>query len=304
VATPPQASEAFYKTLQSYQLLLLTAVRSLWSGVLPGNFDGSWRRIGPQVVAITAGAQLASATAGVQYVPRVLAETGQPDEPLVRIRPQAFAGVAQDGRNLGTLLEGSVRIAKRASADGATAERALELGGNWLDMAARTLAADAARDAVQAEIAVRKDMGYVRLVNPPCCPDCAVLAGKWYRSNVIMPRHENCDCQFIPASENVAGDYTTDPAELYKRGLITGLTRSQRARIDDGADITKVLNEGRDRWRERMAAQRKAAKAGRRTTWGSDTVQQPERQTIHSFLDSLVSQVEAARAMRDAGIAE
>jgi hypothetical protein len=94
-------------------------------------------------------------------------------------------------------------------------------------------------------------MGWVRQVNPPCCSRCAVLAGKWYSRNDIMPA-PRCDCLLIPSQENVAGDFTTDPVELHRRGLINDLSRDQAKRIADGADPVKVLNEGRDRWRVRL----------------------------------------------------
>jgi len=309
VATPPQASEAFYKTLQGYQLLLLTAVRSLWAGMLPGNFDGSWARLGPQVVAVTAGAQLAAATAGVQYVPAVLAETNQPDEPLARIRPAAFAGVAQDGRDLGSLLEGSVRVAKRASADGATAERALELGGNWLDMVAQTLATDAARDAVQAEISIREGMRWARMVNPPCCSRCAVLAGRTYSWKADFLRHPRCDCLAIPATEANAEDYVTNPRALVERGLITDLTKAQKQRLDDGADLSRVLNESRDRWRTHLRELREFRKARDDARFRPKSpIAAGPRETfltrMMAGLNEVDDAVKRARDLRDAGIAE
>jgi hypothetical protein len=302
----PRTSSAFYRALQRLQVILLGSARTAWAQMAPSALDASWRQVGPALIEVTAAVQLAAATAATQYVPAVLAETGQPDEPEARIRPQAFAGVASDGRDLSSLLEGSVRVAKRAAGEGASPPRALEMGGDWLAMAAQTIATDAARDAVAAEIMVRKSMGWVRMVNPPCCSRCAVLAGRWYSWQADFPRHPRCDCQAIPARENVAGDLLTDPQRLVDRGLVTDLTEAQKARLADGADLTRVLNESRDRWRERMAAERKAAKAaaGRRTTWGTDTRPQPKQQTIHDFMASLTSQVEAKRRLQELGIAD
>jgi hypothetical protein len=40
--------------------------------------------------------------------------------------------------------------------------------------------------------------------------------------------------------------------------MVTDLSTDQRKRLNDGADLVKVLNESRDRWRVRMAADRAA----------------------------------------------
>jgi hypothetical protein len=299
---PPQASETLYTTLQRYQLLLVFGARRLWQAMTP-DFDRSWASIAPSLAMLTSGAQLASAQLGAAYVPAVLAETGQPDRPEARVRPQAFAGVASDGRSLPGLLEGAVVTSKRAVERGASPDAALLGGQKWLEVALRTAVADAARDATQAELLVRRAGGYVRMVNPPCCSRCAVLAGKWYRSNDILPRHPACDCQLIPAAENVAGDFLTDPTELARRGLINDLTRNQQERLDQGADLGKVLNESRDRWRERMAADRRATKsASKRTQWAG--AEPGEAATIHDFMANLTSRVDVLKEMRAAGIAQ
>jgi hypothetical protein len=158
------------------------------------------------------------------------------------------------------------------------------------------------RDATQAELLTRPRIGYVRMVNPPCCSRCAVLAGKHYRSNDIMPRHPRCDCLLIPSTEAVAGEFTTDPTALAKRGLINDLSANQRKRIADGADLPKVLNESRDRWRERMAADRRAAKAASKRTQYAGA-QPGQARTVHDFMAHLTSRVDVLNEMRAAGIA-
>ena len=317
---PPQATADLYSTLQRYELLLVTAGRRLWRRMAPDNFDGSWAQIAPQMVAFTSGAQLAAAQAATTYVPAVLDETGQPDRPEARVRPQAFAGVASDGRSLAGLLEGAVVASKRAATTRTYVETvgslrtrttvpgldggdALALGQKWLEQALQTAVADAMRDATQAELLVRPQVGYVRMVNPPCCSRCAVLAGKWYRSNDIMPRHPGCDCLLIPSTENMAGTFRIDPSALARRGLINDLSANQRKRIADGADLPKVLNESRDRWRERMAADRRATKAAsKRQQWAG--AEPGQAATVHDFMAHLTNRVDVLNKMRAAGIAD
>lgn len=305
----PESSKNFYRSLQRIQLVLMMSGRRLWSR-MGADFDRSWLDVAPGLVAITSAAQLAAARQAVGYVPAVLAETGQPDEPDVRIRPQAFAGRASDGRSLPGLLNGAVVKAKEA-APTMPPDMALAKGGAWLDSVLRTAVADAARDTTSAEIIARDNMGYVRQINPPCCSRCAVLAGKWYRFNDIMPRHVSCDCLIIPSAENIAGDFTTNPQALVDRGMVNDLTKGQRQRLDEGADLSKVLNESRDRWRERMAADRRAAGPvdalgrSRPTGWmGGGSNPPPVGTTVHQLMDRLTNRVNAVDGMKSAGIAE
>jgi hypothetical protein len=299
----PQASADLYSTLQRYQLLLLFGARRLWRG-MSQDFDASWARIAPSLVALTSGAQLAAARAGAAYVPAVLEETGQPDRPEAAVRPQAFGGVASDGRSLVGLLEGSVVASKRAVARGLDPAQALLGGRSWLETALQSAVADAARDATQAAIITRPDMGWVRQINPPCCSRCAVLAGKWFAWNDGFLRHPRCDCVHIPSRENRSGDFVTDPDALVKRGLITDLTPGQRERLDGGADLVKVLNESRDQWRLRLAADRQARKRGVPQWAGGGSNPPPLGTTIHQLMDRLTDRVEALQAMRRLGIAE
>lgn len=293
---PPQASEDFYRTLQRLQLVLVAAGRRAWSRMRP-DFDPSWAEVAPSLVTVTAASQLAAARAATEYMPAVLAETEQPDRPEARVRPRAFAGVASDGRSLVGLLEGSVRQAKVASGRGMAADDALAYGGRWLEMALQTAVEDAARDATAAEIVVRQNMGWVRMINPPCCSRCAVLAGKWYRWNDGFLRHPRCDCVHIPTVENAADDYVTDPQLLVQRGLITDLSKAQQGRLSEGADLTRVLNESRDAWRARMAVERK--KKARETA----TVPPPAA-SVNDFLSRLTSRVDAINEMRAAGFVD
>lgn len=308
---PPQASEELAASLQRLQLLLIAAARRAWSLLTPGALDASWGRVAPSLVRVTGAAQLAAATAATAYVPAVLGETGQPDRPEALIRPRAFAGVAYDGRPLDTMLAGGVRYAKAGIKSGASVDEALVGGREWLEQALQTAVADAARDATAASIAVRQTTGWVRMVSPPCCPRCAVLAGVWYRWNKPLPRHPGCDCQFIPAAEDVAGDFTTDPTELYRRGLIRDLSADQRKRLDGGADLTRVLNESRDHWRERMAVERKRTRAELKRQrlaaqqWGDGNgVTQLPPGGIQDFMAHLTSRVDALNALKRNGIAE
>lgn len=277
------------------------------------DMDASWAAVGPPLVAIASAAQLAAATAATAYVPAVLAQTAQTavGSPVAIVVPTAFAGVAADGRSLPGLLTSAVVQAKLATrpqsvvdgggksvtVPGRAPADALALGGRALDGLLQTVAADAARGATQAEIAVRENVGYVRMVNPPCCGRCAILAGKWFPWNAGFPRHPRCDCLGIPATENVAGSLLTDPRALLESGLVR-VSRRERERLDRGDDIYKVINESRDMWRARIAEQKAGATAEERAARD-----QKARQGLEDLFASTRSRVDAVKAMRDQGYA-
>jgi hypothetical protein len=306
----PEAAQEHYRTLQRLQVVLVGAGRRAWAR-MGSEFDRSWLAIAPGLLTVTAATQLAAARAATQYVPAVLEEQGTPVDPLVRVRPEAFAGRASDGRSLAGLLYGAVSTSRVGMKRGLDGGDALEQGQRWLESALRTVVTDAARDAIQAEVVARPTVQYVRVINPPCCSRCAVLAGRVYNWNASFDRHVNCDCSALPTTLGNADKYLLNsPEKLVKAGQITDLTKGQRERLADGADLSKVLNESRDRWRERMAADRRAAgpvdRLGRSRPqgWaGGGSNPPPVGTTIHDLMARLTDQVDAARAMQAAGIA-
>ena len=244
----PQAAADHYLRQQRLTVATVAAVRRVWNR-MGDDFDRSWGTVGPQAVLLTTAAQFRAAREAVAYVPAVLAETGQPDDPEGETTVRAIVGTASDGRPLPSLLYGAVTTAKAAVANN-DPDSALERGGRWLDMAVQTQIADAARNAISVAITARPTItGYVRMLNPPSCSRCAILAGKWFRWNTGFARHPRCDCRHIPSSESLADGLTTDP-----RRYFDSLTETQQNRIftsggaqaiRDGADIGQVVNARR-----------------------------------------------------------
>lgn len=214
------------------------------------DFEASWANVvGPQVTVLTSAAQLAAARNAAEYLPAVLAETGLPDTPAGALVPRAFAGTASDGRALDSLLHGSVVQSGKAYTATGSESSALAAGQSWLDGAVMTQVADAGRGATSVGIAVRPGTGYVRMLNPPSCSRCAVLAGRWYRYSAGFDRHPRCDCVHVPSLENIANDVRTDP-DAYFRSLSKSeqdriFTNSGAQAIRDGADMGQVVNARR-----------------------------------------------------------
>jgi hypothetical protein len=306
VAEPPQASRDFYGALQRFQLALVGIGRRLWRQVLPGDLDGSWARVAPQMVAYTAGAQLAAARTAADYVPAVLAETGQRDDPDARVRPEAFAGTAYDGRPLDTLLEGGIR--HRQSQDrhrrgpGRSTRRRPAMAG---DRAPHRRHRRRPRRHRRPDRRTRRrrlgTAGQPALLLPLRRPRRQMV-----RLEPGVPPPPALRLRAHPRRENMAGSFVTDPHELWRRGLITDLSLAQEKRLEQDADLVKVLNESRDRWRVRMALQRKAEKeaAKRRGAWGTNEPTPLPPGGIQDFLSHLTSRVEALRELEARGITE
>lgn len=277
------------------------------------NFDQSWAGVAPGLFSVTSAAQLAAASAALEYVPAMLAELGTPVTPVGVVQARAFAGVAADGRSLAGLLRSPVVRAKAATrtrvvvdkVDGGTVrtlvpgrspEQALAEGGRWLDGLLQSAVTDAGRGATQAAIAARPGVGFVRRVNPPCCGRCAVLAGRWYRYDAGFKRHLQCDCVIEPAKQSDAHMLITDPDDLFDNDLVHGLTKRERAALDAGESRNRVINTSRNMWRARAVEQRA-------TTSGSPTGQRDAmaRQGLEDIFADARNRIDALAAMRAAG---
>lgn len=189
---------------------------------------GDWRDA-RRIAEIVALFQIQAAQDAIDSIDPMLAEQGIEAAPAAApAAAAAFAGTAMDGRPLVSLFE-------QATSAGAAALMAV------------TQIQDSARSAAGVAIVTRPRVGYVRMLNPPSCSRCVILAGRFYRWSGGFQRHPGCDCRHIPSTENVAGDLTTDPMEYYRsldeagRIKLAGSKANYQA-IEDGADLAQVVN--------------------------------------------------------------
>lgn len=202
-----------------------------------------------QLFPTVAAAQLISASTADSYTDRVLAEQGYDDIAGGLVDPGAFAGIASDGRPLDSLLFHPVISTKATLATGAPLDTALKVGANALTNIVATQIADAGRIADAVAVAARPNVGFVRMINPPACSRCAVLAGRFYRFNRGFPRHPRCDCVHIPSLEATSDDLRLDTDRYF-----ASLPRAEQDRlftpagaeaIRAGSDIGQVVNARR-----------------------------------------------------------
>jgi hypothetical protein len=236
------------------QLLARRAVLAagrLWRQLDPKAIRASWHgQVGPAVTRLLTNAQLEAASTAEEYVSAMLVLQGIEGDPAGTLTPSAFAGVASDGRDLATLLELSNLYALRQIGQGATAAQGLAVGERWLSLAVGTQVLDAGRVANGVAIASRPEVsGYVRMLSPPSCGRCAVLAGRFYRWNQGFQRHPKCDCLNVPAGDQGwarSEGFLDDPRSAIRDGNVTGLSRADtKAIIEDGADVGQVINAHR-----------------------------------------------------------
>ncbi|MEW2161437.1 hypothetical protein AB0912_00270 [Streptomyces sp. NPDC007084] len=245
-------------------------VRTLWRQIDRGDISGSWEDLAPQLVTAVTEAQTKAAALADPYLDDVLAAEGA-DAAGARLVPGALAGIASDGRPLISLLyqpviDWKVRLAAGQSPDDAfrgSLASALRITG--------TQVADAGRGATGAAMAGRRTIqGYVRVVQPPACGRCIILAGKEYGWNRGFQRHPRCDCIHLPTTLIARNQHrgrlgsdsftpTTRPGGgaagfLDPRAYFGSLSRAEQNRvfgeagaraIREGADMAQIVNARR-----------------------------------------------------------
>lgn len=243
----PEAVSRQYQTQAQIAATTAASVRSL-AMRMGSDFDTGWAAVRDSVLAVAQAGRSETVQTALPYVSSVLAETGQASAPYGELVAARFIADAPDGRSMESLVDLTPIRAKAAVAGGAADTVAVQQAASWLSGTMLTVLADTRRDVYSVDIAQNLAVtGYVRMLQPPSCGRCVILAGKWFRWNEGFRRHPRCDCIHIPASENVAGSYTTDPYAYFR-----SLTETDQARLfgkreaeairDHGADIYRVMN--------------------------------------------------------------
>lgn len=214
-------------------------VQRQWRNV--GDDFSGWPNVSQRMVGMLSAAQLGAAKAGAAYVPQALGAHGYDKQPLATVNPQAFAGIASDGRPLDSLLYGGVVHARESLGRGESFPDAMKAGGKFLDTAVRTQVADAGRGAAGVAVAARQNVGYTRMVSAPCCQRCAVLSGKFFKWNAGFQRHPRCDCRHVPATGETWQGLTSE----IDLDQISDLSSAQRMALEDGADLGQIVNARR-----------------------------------------------------------
>lgn len=243
----PRSAETYAAEQRTEIQAAVAALLRLWRrmGV---DFDASWLAVGPQLLQVLDLAQERVTAGALAYMPAVLAETGQRlHQPAYELEEDALVGAAGDGRPTESLLYGAVTHAKQAVATGSSPTAALVRGGEFLSLAAGTALSDTGRTAEKVAGHARRVTGYVRMLNPPSCGRCIILAGSWTSSRTAFRRHPGCDCRNIPEAETTADDVTVGVegylSDLDDAALAKALGSKANAQaFRDGADPIQIVN--------------------------------------------------------------
>jgi hypothetical protein len=198
----------------------------------------------PEIAAQGARYQYASAAVATQTIAGFAGKA-----PLTN--PQAFMGVSSRGFSLTEPIIATIDRVVPAPVEA--------MPQAWWDDAKVFMAEleqlfvsevqDAGRTASQVEIVSEPDwQNYVRMLNPPSCARCTILAGRIYRDIDAFQRHPLCDCIMVPCQDwQDAHDngLIASPAQAFAAGQVRGLSEADARAIRDGADMTEIVNATR-----------------------------------------------------------
>lgn len=245
----PRSAELYGAEQRTEIRAAVAASLRLWRR-MGTEFDQSYALIEPSLLRVADAAQERVAAGAQEYIPAVLAETGQARAvaPRFDVNATSLVGTAGDGLPTDGLLYGAVTHTKSQVAAGRTPNQALASGSQWLSTAMGTLLSDTGRASELLAMQARPVSGYVRMLEPPSCGRCVVLAGKWSRLSVAFPRHPKCDCRNIPSSESDGMDLTVNPREYFDQldeaaqNKMMGSKANADAVREHGADQAQIIN--------------------------------------------------------------
>lgn len=254
--TARQIGLRHYRKQARIARLTANQVQALWRLLDASDLTTSWNaRIGPRIVqAVTAG-QLASAALADDYVDAVVEAEGAVSDRVGRVKPAAFAGAAADGRSLESLMYLSVITSKERIGRGMAVDDALMMGLRQALRMGSSEVTQAGRSAVGSSMTGQRTIqGYVRVVQPPACSRCIILAGKEYGWNKGFQRHPKCDCVHLPTTLIARHQHRDRGGFIDPNAYFGSLSRAEQDRvftaagaraIREGADIGQVVNARR-----------------------------------------------------------
>ena len=247
----PRPAVDHYRRMQRLQIASGQLAGRAWRTVDPDRISETWANAIPELSDSVSSVQVRAATLGSSYTANTLAAQGLYTAPDVWVNPAAFGGWSSRGAPLESALYSVAPQVKQLLGRGHSLESAMRSGERMAHMLARTQVADAGRTAAGVDTFARRGVLYTRMLNPPSCSRCAILAGRLYRNNEGFLRHPNCDCVHVATSTSAAEreGLVSDPYEYFE-----SLSEAEQDRIytkagaqaiRDGGDMFQVVNSRR-----------------------------------------------------------
>lgn len=215
----------------------------------PQDIDRWEREMGPEVIRVITRAQqenaeLVNLTHGMS-----LTGQGYQLEPLGYLDPRRMAGTMPNGDALDLIPRAVANRVRERLETGSTPEAAWRAGNELLATITQTALSDSSRMAkMVAGLATPRTL-YVRVLNPPSCSRCAVLAGKKGHWAEPFQRHPQCDCSQIAVPAGSEADFTGP--EFDGDAFFNSLSEAEQNRqfgkaaaeaIREGANMNQVVN--------------------------------------------------------------
>lgn len=232
-----------YRFSRSLTLAAMRAAIRAWRRLDPGAVSRSWTAdsVGTDLHGTLFIAKRRAAAEADPYLDEFFGESRP--FPLLRINPEAWADEAADGRRLDRLLLQPAIQALALQRNGTPPLESVRAGEVSLARLIQSEIQAAGRSADQVAMATRPQVtGYTRLLNPPSCGRCVILAGRFYRWSEDFERHPNCDCTQVPVDEAPDSGSLVDPLEAIRAGEVRGLSKADEEAILSGADPSQVIN--------------------------------------------------------------
>lgn len=248
----PQPTVQHYRRVQRLQTIAILAATRAWRSVDTEYISESWSDALPEATAALTLVQGRAATLGASYGADTLASQGLYEAPQEWVDPSGFAGRSSRGFPLEAALYSAAPHVKSLIAGGLDSREAMRRGSSFIGAVAQTQVADAARGAAGVDTFARPNVGYVRMLNPPSCSRCSVLAGRFYKHNAGFLRHPRCDCVHVQTTAAKAATnegLIHDPYEYFESLSATEqdrlYTKAGAQAIRDGSDLFQVVNSRR-----------------------------------------------------------
>lgn len=253
-------AQAWYQRQALLARKTAQAVQGWWATLDQANLDASFAKISPRLVGAIGAGQMLASTGADNYVAQTTAAQGLATAAAGRVDPRAFAGLvypfATDADQspewtMQELVRQPLITAKVAIAKGQPVDTAMMQGRVQLVRLATTQVQDAGRGAVSVGMVQRPEVEhYIRVLTPPSCSRCVVLAGMISTWDTAFLRHPFCDCINVPVGDiDRAKDFHINPHSYFdslsKTAQDDVFTVAGAQAIRDGADIYQVVNSRR-----------------------------------------------------------
>lgn len=249
--TLPTEATAQNRLLRDRSNRLAITVARLWHKHAQPDFDTAFADMMPDLFQALDTAQYATASDAIASTPKIMERFDvNAAHPEYRPDPWQWVGVNGNGMDTVDTMWTAITIGKKAVANGAPVDVAMDRIGLTLVLRTRTMLADTHRSATgMTARGICYQSTYVRGLTPPSCGRCVILAGQPC-GKTPFERHPRCDCIAVYTGRKAPADACTSPTEyldsLDDDQLARALGSKANARAyADGADLNQLVNAQR-----------------------------------------------------------